>query len=85
MSLEKIDDRIIQEFLDVLKARIDRFFFECDPKWPKKDIIKHMRIPLDLNDPRIQKVFREWEKAGIIRFKGEDECYFEVLKCFPAD
>ena len=60
---------------DVIKAGIERFYSEGYIKWSKKNFLKLFSKDVDINDPAIISVLKEWEKNGIIRFVGKDEVY----------
>lgn len=73
----------MQYLIEVVKAAIDKSYSEGYWKWTKQNLFNRFLDDVDLNDPRIQNILRKWEKDGIIRFVGKDDCYFEVLKYFP--
>jgi len=59
----------------MLKGRIHRFYSEGYIVWKKEDILKH-ELTIEESLPWI----KEWEQKGYIKFIGEDDKYFKVLK-----
>ena len=74
------------ERLEILKAAIDRFFYDGSNKWDIKSVrgvlMAFWPDEVDPRDPAVVKKLKEWEKIGVIQFIGTDECYFRVLKRF---
>jgi hypothetical protein len=81
-SMEVTDEKI-KTSLNVLQARLNRFFSEGHLRWSKKDVQCHLEPGIQLENERLQSIFRDWEKQGVIRLVRNTDIYWEVLKPFP--
>ncbi len=72
-----------QKKVEIMKAGIDRFYSEGYVRWSRINFEKLLQPELTPNDPKVQELLHEWEKMGVIRVVGTDDCYIEILKQFP--
>jgi hypothetical protein len=77
--------RDLQKKVKIVKAGIDRFYSEGYTRWSRVNFEKLLQPEPTPNDPRVQELLREWEKTGVIRVVGTDDCYIEILKQFPDE
>ncbi len=74
-----------QKQIEIMKAGIERFYSEGYTRWSRINFEKVLQPGLRSNDPRVQELLREWEKTGVIRIVGTEDCYIEILKQFPKE
>ena len=84
-----VNNKIIESRLDILKAGINRHYYDMPPKWDLLSIIAVLKgrddMDVEINHPIIQNLFKIWEAEGYVKITGHDDCYLEILKQFPHD
>ena len=83
MSGKQFSDETVQYVMRVFKAGLNRFYSDGDFAYKKETIFKMFKEDVDLEDPRVQKVLKEWEAAGYIRLNKTEDRYLTVLKFLP--
>jgi hypothetical protein len=77
------------ERLEILKAGINRFFndglYQWDAKAAQGVLMAMWPEEIDPRDPIVIEKLKEWERLGVIKFVGTDECFFRVLKKFERE
>jgi hypothetical protein len=77
VKLDHLDDQDVAFRLDALQVGMDRFRAKGFVDLPKA-VLLDIFGESDLEDPRIQTRFREWQESGAVEVIGQDDCYLRI-------
>jgi len=83
MSEINFTDETVNYVMDVVGAGLNRFYNDGIFAWSKASLLKMFKENVDIEDPRVQKILKEWEAGGYIRLDKTPERYLTVLKFLP--